>query len=42
MYAPMIDEPDLTEAERSEPAESFMIFRAGYHDEEQQRLKEDE
>ena len=39
MHAPLLEEPDLDHAERSEPAESFMIFRRGYHDDERRRLE---
>jgi hypothetical protein len=39
MHAPLIDEPDLDEQERAEPAQSFLVFRPGYHDEERERLR---
>jgi hypothetical protein len=39
MYAPSIDEPDLDDEERTEPAQSFLAFRPGYWEEERERLK---
>jgi hypothetical protein len=39
MYAPMIDEPDLDDDERAEPAQSFLAFRPGYYEEERRRLE---
>jgi hypothetical protein len=39
MYAPSIDEPDLDDEERAEPAQSFLVFRPGYYEEERERLK---
>lgn len=38
MYAPSIDEPDLDDEERAEPAQSFLVFRPGYYEEEWTRL----
>ena len=38
MYAPSIDEPDLDEEGRREPAQSFLAFRPGYYEEEQARM----
>jgi hypothetical protein len=39
MYAPTIDEADLDDEERAEPAQSFLIFRRGYYEEERKRLE---
>jgi hypothetical protein len=39
MYAPSVDEPDLDDDERSEPAQSFLAFRPGYYEQERRRLK---
>ena len=32
MYAPWIDENDLSDEDRAQKAETFMVFRRGYHD----------
>ena len=34
MYAPAIDEPDLEDDERAEPAETFLAFKPGYYDQD--------
>ena len=39
MYAPSIDEPDIDDEERAERAQSFLVFRPGYYEEERRRLK---
>ena len=39
MWADWIDEPDLTPDELQDPAQSFIIFRPGYYEEEQARLR---
>jgi hypothetical protein len=39
MYAPYIDEPDLDDDERAEPAQSFLAFRPGAYEEERKRLE---
>jgi hypothetical protein len=38
MYAPTIDEPDLNDDERAEGAQSFLVCRPGYYEEERNRL----
>jgi hypothetical protein len=39
MYAPMVDEPDLDDDERAEPAQSFLVFRPLYYERQQRRLE---
>ena len=39
MYAPSIDEPNLDDDERAEPAQSFLAFRPGYYEQERKRLE---
>jgi hypothetical protein len=38
MYAPFIDEADLDDDERAEPAETFLAFRPRYYEEETARM----
>ena len=39
MYAPLIDEPDLDDDEKQDPAQSFLVFRPGAYDEDRQRIE---
>jgi hypothetical protein len=39
MYAPFIDERDLEDDEKNEPALGFVIFKPGYYEEENLRLE---
>lgn len=39
MYAPLIDEPDLDDDEKQDPAQSFLVFRPGAYDEDRQRTE---
>jgi hypothetical protein len=36
MYAPLIDAPDLDEEERNEPAQSFLVFRPRYYEDDRE------
>jgi hypothetical protein len=38
MYAPLINEPDLTEEEKREPAQSMLIYSPGALEKEQARI----
>lgn len=39
MYAPSMDELDLDDDERAEPAQSFLAFQPGYYEQERKRLE---
>jgi hypothetical protein len=39
MYAPEIDDDDLTEEERALPAEGFLVFQPGYYEDERRRIE---
>jgi hypothetical protein len=39
MYAPLIDEPDLDDDEKQDPAQSFLVFRPGAYDEDRKRIE---
>jgi hypothetical protein len=39
MYAPFVDEADLDDEERAEPAQSFLAFRPGAYEEERERIR---
>jgi hypothetical protein len=41
MSAPLVDEPDLTEDERKDPAQSFLVFPPDYYEHGLRRAAEE-